>query len=308
VLDVSWVGSDYLLYSLGQFNSPTGPGQFDGGGLFVIKRDGTEFRRLSSTIREMRSQNLYVYRQLDLYRNIPGNSEEVIAIGNMTAADSEDLYRLNIKTGRYTLMTTGRPSAMTSSWILDSKFVPRVVTAGIKDKLTRVVYYRKDEKSDWVEIARYERNKGPVFVPLTFESNDQTLQVAFNGGRDTMAVYRYDPNTKTMGEMIASHPKYDMGAAADGSRVPGVITDPITDKVLGYAVNAAKPERVWIDEGYAAIQRNLDAALPNRINTFRRTPDGKRLLVTSFSDTSRARWYIHDEEKKTLEAIGSSRP
>jgi dipeptidyl aminopeptidase/acylaminoacyl peptidase len=308
VLDVSWVGSDYLLYSLGQFNSPTGPGQFDGGGLFVIKRDGTEFRRLSSTIREMRAQNLYVYRQLDLYRTIPGNTEEVIAIGNMTAADSQDLYRLNIKTGRYTLITTGRPSDLTGSWILDSKFVPRVVTAGIKDKLTRVVYYRKDEKSDWVEIARYEANKGPVFVPLTFESNDQTLQVAFNGGRDTMAVYRYDPNAKTMGEMIASHPKYDMGAAANGSRVAGVITDPITDKVLGYAVNAAKPERVWIDERYAAIQRNLDGALPNRINSFRRTPDGKRLLVTSYSDTSPARWYIHDEEKKTLEAIGTSRP
>jgi dipeptidyl aminopeptidase/acylaminoacyl peptidase len=308
VLDVTWVGSDYLLYSLGQFNSPTGPGQFDGGGMFVIKRDGTEARRLSPTIREMRAKNLYVYRQLSLFRTIPDNTEEVIAEGNMTSADSQDLYRLNIKNGKYTLMTRGRPSDLTSDWILDSKLVPRVVTAGVKDKLTKIIYYRKDEKSDWYEIARYEANKGPVFVPLTFESNDQNLQVAFNGGRDTMAVYRYDPNNKTMGEMIASHPRFDMGAAADGSSVSGVISDPINDKVLGYAVNAAKPERVWVDEKYAATQRNLDASLPDRINTFRRTPDGKQLLVTSYSDTLRTRWYLHDEEKKTLEAIGASQP
>jgi dipeptidyl aminopeptidase/acylaminoacyl peptidase len=307
VLGVTWVGSEYLLYSLGQFNSPTGPGQFDGGGLFVIKRDGTEFRRLSPTVREMRAQRLTVFRQLSLYRTIPGNTEEIVAEGNMTAADSQDLYRLNIKTGRYTLMTRGRPTDLTSDWILDSKLVPRVVTANVKDKLTKVVYYRKDEKSDWYEIARYEANKGPVFVPLTFTADDQTLEVAFNGGRDTMAVYRYDPNTKTMGEMIASHPKYDMGAAADGSGVAGVITDPITDKVLGYSVNAAKPERVWIDERYATTQRTLDASLPDRINSFRRTPDGKRLLVTSYSDTLPVRWYIYDEEKKTLESIGSSR-
>jgi dipeptidyl aminopeptidase/acylaminoacyl peptidase len=308
VLGATWVGKDYLLYSLGQFNSPTGPGQFDGGGLFVIKRDGKDFRRLSSTVRELRAQNQYVYRQLDLYRTIPGNEEEVIASGNMTAADSTDLYRLNIKTGRYTLITRGRPVDYTSRWIMDSKLVPRVVTGWIKDTLTQVVYYRKDENSDWYEIARYEGNKGPVFVPLTFESNDQTLQVAFNGGRDTMAVYRYDPNKKTMGEMIASHPKYDMGATADGGGAAGVITDRVTDKILGYAVNAAKPERVWVDEKYAAIQRNLDATLPNRINTFRRTPDGKRLIVSSYSDTMPVRWYIHDEEKKTLETLGVSRP
>jgi dipeptidyl aminopeptidase/acylaminoacyl peptidase len=308
VLGHTWVGNDYLLYSLGQSNSPTGPGQFDGGGLFVVKRDGKDFRRLSLTVRETRAQNQFVYRYLDIFRTIPGNDEEIIATGNMTAADSTDLYRLNIRNGRYTLLTRGRPADRTFRWIMDSKLVPRVVTANVKDKLTEIVYYRKDENSEWYEIARYEGNKGPVFVPLAFESNDQTLQVAFNGERDTMAVYRYDPNAKKMGEMIASHPKYDMGASADGGGTAGVITDPVTDKILGYAVNAAKPERVWIDEKYAAIQRNLDATLPERINSFRRLPDGKRLIVTSYSDTSPVRWYIHDEEKKTIEAIGVSRP
>ncbi len=308
VQGIRWVGNDRLLYSLGQNNSPTGAGQFDGGGLFVIGRDGKGYRILSDTVRASRAKGLYIHRGFEFFRRIPGNEDEIIASGNMTSANSEDLYRLNITNGKYTILTQGRPSDLTSDWLLDSKLVPRVVVAGVKDKLTRIVYYRKDEKSDWTEIARYDGNKGSTFVPLAFDANDQTIQVAYNGGRDTMAIFRFDPNTKTMGELLAQHPQYDVGANAQGGGAGGVITDPETDKVLGYRVPAAKPEVVWLDEKRATIQALLDKTLPDRINSFSRTPDGKRLVVSSYSDTRPIRWYFYEEEKKTLEEIGASKP
>jgi dipeptidyl aminopeptidase/acylaminoacyl peptidase len=309
VIETRWVGNDRVLFSLGLIASPTGAGRFDGGGLFMVSRDGKSSRTISPTLREARSKGDYVYRSLSFVRTIPGNNEEVIASGNMTSADSTDLYRLNITTGRHELITRGRPTDRTTSWILDSKLVPRVATSNPKDSLTSIYWYRKDANSDWTEIARSEHGKGPTFVPLTFESDDQTLQVASNSGRDTMAVFRYDPVAKKLGEIIAQHPRYDMGASVDGNSAPGVITDSsANDKVIGYSVAGAKPETVWLDERYAKIQRSLDATLPNRVNSFRRTPDGKRLIVTSYSDVQPVRWYLHDEEKKTLEEIGTSRP
>lgn len=308
VQGIRWIGSDRLMYTLGQNNSPTGAGQFDGGGLFVIGRDGKGYRALSDTVRASRLKGLYVFRGMDFFRRIPGNDEEIIVSGNMTSANSQDLYRLNIETGKYAILTQGRPSDLTSGWLMDSKLVPRVVVAGIKDKLTRVVYYRKDEKSDWVELTRYEANKGPTLIPLAFDANDQTLQVAYNGGRDTMAVFRYDPNTKTMGDLIAQNARYDMGADASGGGTGGPIINPETEKVIGYAVSADKPEVTWIDEKYAAIQSLLDRSLPDRINRFSRTPDGKRLIVSSYSDTRPPRWYFYEEEKKTLEEIGAAKP
>ncbi|MEO8386664.1 MAG: prolyl oligopeptidase family serine peptidase [Betaproteobacteria bacterium] len=308
VLNVSWVGNDRLLFTLGQANSPTGPGNFDGGGLFSVNKEGKELRTLFKTVRETRDQGQYVYRTMSFFRRIPGNDEEIIASGNMTVSNSTDLYRLNIKNGRYTLLTLGRPAEYSNDWIMDSKLVPRVVSAGIKDTLTEVVYYRKDENSPWGEIARFDRNKGPTFVPLAFESDDQTLQVAYNGGRDTMAVYRYDPNSKKMGELLAQHARYDMGATADGNGTSGVVIDDKTEKVIGYSVNGAKPEIVWLDEKNAAIQASLDRTLPNRINRFRRLSESTRVIVTSYSDTSPGRWYLHDTEKRTIEEIGASRP
>ncbi len=308
VINVTWVGDERLVFSLGQANSPTGPGQFDGGGLFVIGRDGSNSRRLAATVRETRARNQYVYRSLAVHRTIPGNVDEVIAEGNQTSEDSLDLYRLNLNTGRTTLLTSGRPSDLTFQWLLDSKLVPRVVEAGVKDQLTRVVFYRKGEGSPWEEIARYSRDKGSVFVPLAFESDDQMLQVATNKDRDTMAVFRYDPSTKKLGDLIASHPRYDMGADSQGDAVAGALVDPETNKILGYRVDGDKQETAWVDEGRAKTQRTLDAALPNMINTFRRTPDGKRLLVTSYSDVKPVRWYLLDEQKRTLEEIGAGRP
>ena len=62
------------------------------------------------------------------------------------------------------------------------------------------------------EIARYSRDKGSVFVPLTFESDDQTLQVTTKQGRDTLAVYRYDLSQKKLDDVIAQHSRYCSGA------------------------------------------------------------------------------------------------
>jgi len=308
VINARWVGDERIVFSLGQANSPTGAGQFDGGGLFVVGRDGSGSRRLSPTIRETRGSGNNIYRGLTMVSTIPGSTDEIIASGRLTSADSVDLYRVNLNTGRTRLMTSGRPVDRTVDWLLDSKQVPRVVMAGVKDELTQVVYYRKGEDSPWGEIARFSRDKGSILVPLAFESDDQTLQVATNKDRDTMAVYRYDPNTRKLGDLVAAHPRYDMGADSQGDSVAGAVVDPETNKILGYRVDGDKPEITWLDDGRSRIQKVLDASLPGTVNSFRRAVGSKRLLVSSYSDLKPTRWYLFEEEKRTLEEIGTSRP
>ena len=308
VINVRWVGDERLVFSLGQANSPTGPGQFDGGGLFVVGRDGSGSRRLAATIRETRGSGSRIYRGLSMFSTIPGSTDEIIASGRLTSADSVDLYRVNLNTGRSRIITSGRPADLTFDWVLDSKQVPRVVVAAVKNELTQVVYYRKSESSAWEEIARFSRDKGSVLVPLAFESDDQTLQIATNKDRDTMGVFRYDPNTRKIGELVASHPRYDMGADSQGNTVSGAVVDSETNKILGYRVDGDKPEVTWLDESRARVQKLLDASLPGTINNTGRIVDKKRALVTSYSDLKPPRWYLYDDEKRTIEEVGTSRP
>jgi dipeptidyl aminopeptidase/acylaminoacyl peptidase len=307
VISVNWVGNDRILYTLGQFNTPTGPGQADGGGLFMVTRDGKDGRALSPTTRDCRNRGDLVCRQYELLRTLPDSDTEVIAAGNMRSADSSDVYRLNVATGRATLLTESRPSHV-ASWVLDRNQVPRIARAWIKDTHQYAIHYRKSASAPWEEIARYDSTVGQAFVPLAFEADNQTLLVATNEGRDTMAVFRYDPNARKLAEVVAQHPRYDMGANAQGERVPGIVRDPVTDNIVGYQVQGDKPEVVWTDDQYARLQRMIDGALPGLVNRFARTPDGDRLLVTSFSDRQPVKWYFLDDKKKTLEEVLSSRP
>jgi len=186
--------------------------------------------------------------------------------------------------------------------------VPRVAVASPKDTTLAVVHYRKSESAAWEELTRYDLTTGPAFVPLYFERDNQTLVVATNSGRETMAVFRYNPDAKKLGELIAQHPRFDMGADQFGAPVPGPLLDPKSEEVVGFRVRADKAETVWIDESYQRLQRMIDGALPESINTFARTPDGDRLIVTAFSDRQSTRWYLMDEQKKTLEELFASRP
>jgi dipeptidyl aminopeptidase/acylaminoacyl peptidase len=308
VVSVAWVGKDRLLFSLGQFNSPTGPGRFDGGGLFMVSRDGKESRRISPTIRDLRRQNQFVYRAYSFLRTIPDSEDEVLATGNLRDAEALDVYRLNVVSGKAELVTRDRP-ARTVRWVLDRNRVPRVAVSSIKDTLTYVVHYRKDENAPFEEIARYEIGRPGVLVPLYFEKDNRTLLVATDAGRTTTAIYRFDPEArKTLG-LVAEHPKFDMGATAlaEATGAGGVVTDPVTDELIGYSVEAERPQTVWLSEAMDRLQRMIDAALSDTHNQFRRI-DGDLYLVTAFSDRRPATWYLLDAGKKTMEELFSSRP
>jgi dipeptidyl aminopeptidase/acylaminoacyl peptidase len=300
VAGVRWVGNDRLVFTLLQANAPTGPGQFECGGLFTVSREGKDFRRLSETVRDARRQNRNVYRGYSFLRTIPNNDEEILVTGNMRDIASTDIYRLNLLTGRATLVTETRPTR-TGSWLLDRNRVPRVTTAWIKDTLTYVVYYRKDEASPFEEIARYEANKPGQFAPLAFEADNQIMHVSYDGGgRGTAAIYRYDPNARKFLDVLVEHPKFDMEAGS-------AITDPQTDELRGYRVEAERPQVVWLNETDKRLQNLVDGALPDRVNNITRIR-GDQYLITSFSDRQPTTWYMLDDGKKTLEELFSSRP
>ena len=306
VLGANWVGNDRLVFNLGQLNSPTGPSEFDGGGLFWVSRDGKDFKKIAGTVREHRDTNTR-YRNMEFLQTIPGNANEILITANIRSDDSEDIYRLDLRNGRTALVSGDRPR-YAHAWVVDNNGVGRVVQSWQEKSLNFIVHYRASIDAPWKEIARNERGSGKAFVPLGFLSDNKTLMVAANPGRDTMAIYKFDPETGQLGEILAQHPRFDVGADVDGNPAGRVVTEPETDRVLGFVVNAEKPETVWVDEKEARTQATIDKALPGMRNTFRRFPNSSRVLITSYSDVSPDRFYLLDEQKKTLEELFTSKP
>lgn len=295
-MSVRWIGDEKILFTLGSYSDARMSSErTTGGGLYVVNRDGSGYRKLSE-------RNLYNPKP------IPGNTDEIIVTGNLTVRDAFDLYRLNLNTGRTTVLTLGRPAVQTQNWILDKQLVPRVVMGVIKNTNTEVAYYRASSNAEWKEITRFDADKGPALVPLAVDADDKTLIVASHKGRDTMALFRYDPLNGQVLEQLAQHAQFDMGASPSGEGVAGLVFDSKEQELLGFRVNAHRPLTVWISEEHARIQTLLDKAMPERINVFSKSEDGAKALVISYSDQHPAKWFTLDLKSYAMEEVGNSRP
>ena len=304
-----WVGNERILYSAVQLNAPSGQDAPRAGGLFVIKRDGSEGRQLARTASQLLKNETGGFLAMQPLRPVPGSSDELIVSAVVANDDSFDLYRINLSTGRYRLLTAGRPSDRIGSWVLDSKGVPRVAVAGGAGRSTqRIVHYRRDADSPWQEIARFDETKPPAFVPLAFDTDDQHLYVASNDGRANMAIHRYDPNERRMVEMVAQHPQYDLGASPQGAVLNSLVFDPQTNALVALRIDADRPQVLWLDDAMAKIQASVDATWPDRFNVLAGNRQSSRLLINSYSDTLPGRLYLYDRQNQKIEEIGASRP
>lgn len=304
-----WAGNDRILYSAVQINAPSGQDAPRSGGLFVIKRDGSEGRQLARTVSQLVKNETGGFLAMLPLRPVPGSPDEMIVSAVVANDDSFDLYRINLSTGRHRLLTAGRPADRIGSWILDSKGVPRVALAGGAGRSTqRIVYYRRDTDSAWQEIARFDETRAPAFVPLAFDSDDEHLYVASNEGRANMAIYRYNPQQRAMVEMVAQHPQYDLGASPQGGALNSLLFDPQTNALAGLRIDADRPQVLWLDESMAKVQASVDATWPDRFNVLSGSRLSSRVLISSYSDTLPGRLYLYDRQTQKLEEIGASRP
>ena len=304
---VRWVGDERLVFSAIEINKPTGQEAPNAGGLFTVSREGKDFRQLANTAAQLRRNETGGFVALSYQASIPGTTDEIIAAGAVGTDDSFELYRLNLLTGRYRLITAGRPANGISRWILDSKNAPLVAVAQGRSGSTLIhTYYRPNVESPWKEINRFDTTKPPAFVPLAIEPDGKTLLISSNEGRANMAIFRYDPEKQQILELVAEHPQYDLGASPMGQPLSSLVRDPVSGRLLGIRVDADSLQTVWLDEAAAKMQASVDASLPGRTNLI--SSPRKRLVVSSFSDRSPGKFYLFDSEAKRLEEIGPSRP
>jgi dipeptidyl aminopeptidase/acylaminoacyl peptidase len=123
--------------------------------------------------------------------------------------------------------------------------------------------------------------------------------VASNVGRDKSAIFRLDMQTGKVGDLVVGHDAVDVTG--------GLHFDRQKKQLVGVTIDAYKPETYWFDSEWAGVQKTVDAALPNTINTLTRSDGGRLYLVTSQSDTQPRFWSLLDMEKRTLERLVSSR-
>lgn len=298
-----WVNNSRLAFSVTRGSDVVMEDQ-DGGGLFAVNIDGTNFRKLLMTIKEAKTGQK-AYKPFSVVKRVSNESNDLIVVnnerGNDAALGASDLFRLDTTTGRTKLLTFDNPGKV-GSWVVDHDLVIRVASSNSVDpdnkRIKQTVYYRDGEGQPWKQIYQAYHDEGNTINPLTFDFDNKTLLVAgrFNG-QDKEAIYTWDFAKQTAGEMIADHPVADLN---------GVIVDEKRKKIVGTLAEGMTAEMIYFDEDYAKIDATLKASFPGQQVNF--SWSGNNIVVFVSGDQNVGKVYLYDIAKKSLEPIYSLKP
>ncbi|MYN30627.1 alpha/beta hydrolase family protein [Duganella levis] len=266
-------------------------------GLYAVDRDGKEFAVLSPTVVPQRSfadsdyaNNEYLARPT-LNGFLPRKADTMYVVARFP--DDTVLMRINTRVnGR---MSDVRAPRGTHRWLVDADGEVRVAVARRHGKDT--VYYLED--NNWRELASFDPLSPEAFEPLLYA--DGKLYVRAHHGRDEASVYRFDLDKKALDSTpLVTAPGFD----ADGYFQ---LSD---SKMLGFRTNTDSENTVWFDTTMTAIQQEIDALLPNTINTLSYGGHSATasVLVDAHSDVQDHIYLLYNRDTKKLLRLGDAHP
>ncbi len=159
------------------------------------------------------------------------------------------------------------------------------------DHTTLSYWYRPLGSDQWQKIDE-SGITDDHWIPLSASSRTDELTISSREGRDTWAVFTFDPLKKQRGALLAGDEKEDMFVA----------DEMITDQLRSVMSRGMKPRLHWFDSKMADLQNEVDKALPGRTNLLTGNPDGRILIATS-SDVDPGRWYLLDAPSMTMRLL-----
>jgi dipeptidyl aminopeptidase/acylaminoacyl peptidase len=292
VEDFEWIGAKRMLIR-------TTMHDIYSGGWIAVDRDRKNAQPLSGDIAEtggIRTSMRDFFPRAVIYRS---DDERTILVTNarfdkgLRESQYPEVVKLDTRTGIGTTVVKN-PGTVTA-WGADRQGHVRIAVSREKDEAS--ILYREREDDKW-QASVPVGNHGEIF-PISFTADGRYVHVRALSSHERWALYRYDPRKHELGEPLWENPDYDLGS---------VIHDPVTRAVVGVRYTSDGPKTEWLDAKYAAFQVSVDAALPGTVNAiWNFTKDGKRMLVTAFSDRAPSVAYLFDAESGQLRLLGASR-
>jgi dipeptidyl aminopeptidase/acylaminoacyl peptidase len=289
VINFSWINNDRIFLRVADGKDALGRATYRG--TFAVDVDGSNLRDLTKL------------RNLAPLRTIPGDTAgEILVTMNERARRTADVYKLNTKTGRFELISFESPGEV-ESYVMDWNNVPRVATITSSETTETTVWYRDSADAKWTELLKNPPDNAQDSINvLGFDSDNKTLVVSSNVGRDKYAIYKYDPAAKKLGALIFEHPMIDIEG--------GIIWNRAQKTIAGIRYSADIRSTKWFDESMESLQKQVDSTLSSTTNvlSFNGDTENKKTLIITSSDTDPGRNYLFDPVQKALEPLPDRRP
>ncbi len=110
-------------------------------------------------------------------------------------------------------------------------------------------------------------------------------------GADKFELAAFSMSEGVIKRTIAKHPKYDL-TTGDGG-LARLLFAKKTPQLLGMIYEGQKPQVVWLDPHYAAVQKSMDATFPDHVNLpIDWSTDGNTFIYFSTSEQDPGTYYV----------------
>ncbi len=310
VIDFDWASDDRLVFSgmdlhdLGSDMGRRAPGlfsvSFDGKRPRVLVHRGNSFVRSGDdTALQWNHKLLSVPKPQD------GVTPDEVVIGQMHFEDKslagiQPLW-LNVRTGNWHGMDVGRAPPDVLHWWFDSAGNARVAFTSSKGRAA--YHWRGPGESTWRRIAEGDALAMPFYISSVDDAG-HLFVVAATGPGGTDQLTRFDFTTlKPAEKPLVATPGFDFHG--------GLLTDKPGASALGVRVDADGETTVWFDPALRALQEEIDAKLPGRVNRISCRSCGAPdmvALVRSYSDRDPGTLFLYDAAARKLQFLIKVQP
>ncbi len=308
IVNVHWVGDDFLVYQLFDRNAGGGEQTYSPG-LFSVSRAGGAPRELirvrSDSLNNFVSERVYgVDRRLEYNHSllfVPSDNSREVIVGELRVNsegffDTVGPWRLNVETGIVRPLVTQAPVDM-DRWMFDDAGEPRLASRTTGGRLK--VYWRDKETRQWSQLLDADRLNAPWW-PREVDRDGHLYVVESRGAGGTSVLTRFDFERKAPAqEPTVTVPGFDFNGELVNEFKGG--------RTLGVRTTNDAEITLWFDAGMKAVQEEVDRRLPGRVNRLqcrRCTGDDPVVLVSSWSDRDPGSIFVMQGRQGKLEPIG----
>ena len=291
-----WANDERILY----FMDKDGSESF---GIFAVNTDGSMARVLVEPLEMQLKKGKARVRTASVLDRLPEEDDYVLVVTNERRAQYPDVYKMNIYNAKDKKLVQRNPGNVTG-WF--TNWDGEIVGASYNDEeeLENGFMFMNKETGELEEKTRVKWD-APSFGPAGLKGDGDTgyVQSTINPDgteRDKAAIFEYNFDTMTFGEMVYEHDVVDCCGLMQNRKLRDMI---------GVAWMVGKPERVYLNERWKAIMEGIDEALPGMNNGITSMDENETVgIVASGTSQQPTRYYLFDFEKNSLEWLVDSRP
>jgi dipeptidyl aminopeptidase/acylaminoacyl peptidase len=274
--------------------------------LFTIESDGTEAFSLYKVDTTKRTPKVVLLvgssagasgiRTSSVVHMLPDDPDHIIVQYNGRRVKSADLYRLNInsqwnnkKRKNTKMKLIAKNPGDIQGWILDNSGAVRgaVTSNGLKGK----ILYKKGASDDFKVVREYNvLDEG--LSPLAYDFDNEMMYASSNIGRDKAAIYKYDPKTDKLGDLVYANENVD---------IDGLMLSNYQKKLLGVTYTDDYTHTVYFDKSTEKMMKGLNNAFPGKVvSVTSQSKDENLKVLLVHDDTDPGIYYLYDHKKKNV--------